>query len=463
MSSDKLTKLKTGSTTRNFALARMGIGAGLRAVSHGASNLIRAPEQRQQANKAFLVAETQRFVTHLGELKGSVMKVGQMLSLYGQYFLPPEAVAILRSLQDDSAHVDWQALAPQLRSSLGEARLNQLDIDTRPLAAASLGQVHQCRIRGDGRPLCLKIRYPGVAQAIDSDMRSIARLLMLSHLVPEQISPQPMLAEIREMLHREVDYPHEAQMTRLFSSKLEKDPRFVVPQLEDAFCTDDLLLMSFEEGLSLNDPSIKQLSQQRRNDLGEAFFDLFCTEFFCWNLVQTDPHYGNYRLRLSPNNDRIVLLDFGATRRYSPTFVKAYAQILSGGLNRDFGQVMSGCADAGVGVAASTVPERVKTEFYRMICLIVEPFCGDCDDVRRDMFTASGAYQWARGDVFVNAGRLAAKSAAGATTHFSMPPREIVFLHRRLAGVYMLLGHLGCELNLRESLEDFLRHTQTAV
>ncbi len=447
-----LKKLQTQPFSRNLTMTRMGVGAGLRAAGHGFSNLFRSDAERQSANREFLIEETRRFVDQLGQLKGSVMKAGQMLSLYGQYFMPPEAVTILQSLQDDTVHVDWSVVEPVVRASLGPHRFERLRIEREPIAAASLGQAHVAHLADDPRSFCLKIRYPGVDTAIDSDVRTISRLLSLSQLVPEHLSPQPIMAEIREMLHREVDYLHEASMARAFRERLADDARFIVPRMEDAYCTEDLLLMSFEEGLSLKDPRVLALPQASRDALGRAFFELFCTEFFDWHLVQTDPHYGNYRIRLDDDHPRIVLLDFGATREFNPHFIQAYAHILLGGIRRDREAVLEGAC--GIGLMERCFPESVLSDFYTMICQIMEPFCADQDDVRREMFTADGAYRWARGDVFIQAGRLLTRAAA--TVHFRMPPREIVFLHRRLAGVYMLLGHLDCVLDMREVLEGHL-------
>ncbi len=447
-----LKKLQTKPLQRNITLTTMGVGAGVRAAGHGLGNLFRKSEKRAVANKAFVIRETQNFVDKLGQLKGSVMKAGQMFSLYGQYFMPPEAVAILQSLQDDTVHVDWAVVEPVIENALGPSRLAELEIEKEPIAAASLSQAHVAYRKTDRRKLCLKVQYPGVDAAIDSDINTIARLLVLGQLIPEHLSPQPIMAEIREMLHREVDYIHEARMTRHFRAGLAQDSRFIVPQIEDAFCTAQLLLMSFEEGVSLRSEAVLALPQERRNALGQAFFDLFCTEFFDWKLVQTDPHYGNYRIRIDAQGERIVLLDFGATREFPSAFVKSYARILLGGIQRQPQAVIDGAC--GIGLMEADFPPAVHADFYQMICQIMEPFCADQIDVRTDMFTADGAYRWAKGDVFVEAGKLLSRAAT--TVHFKMPPREIIFLHRRLAGVYMLLGHLDCVFDPRERLHASL-------
>ncbi len=447
-----LHSLKTKPWQRNMSMTLMGAGTGMRAASHGLSNLFRSSEQRCQANRDYMVREVQHFVDQLGQLKGSVMKAGQMLSLYGQYFMPAEAVEILQSLQDDTVHVDWSVVEPVVERALGREKMARLEIEREPIAAASLGQAHVARVIGEERKLCMKIRYPGVDGAIDSDMKTIGRLLALGHFFPDHLSPQSLLEEIREMLHREVDYAHEARMTQTFAQRLADDSRFIVPQLQTEYCTGELILMSFEEGVSLRSDAVRALPQSQRDDLGRAFFELFCTEFFDWHLVQTDPHYGNYRIRLDGDRPRIVLLDFGATREFPPEFVKAYARILLGGIRRDPDSVIAGAC--GIGLMEERFPQSVKQDFYHMICQIMEPFCFEHDDVRKEMFTEAGEYLWAKGDVFVEAGKLLSRAAA--SVHFKMPPREIIFLHRRLAGVYMLLGYLDCVLDMRSTLMQAL-------
>ena len=136
-------KLKTSSFDRNFAMARMGVIAGTNMAGHTFGNLFRSKDEREERNREFYVEQAQFLADELGRLKGSVMKAGQMLSLYGQYFLPEEAVEVLSGLQDDTAPVAWKVVAPVLEKSLGRQRLAELEIEETPLAAASLGQAHR--------------------------------------------------------------------------------------------------------------------------------------------------------------------------------------------------------------------------------------------------------------------------------------------------------------------------------
>lgn len=442
----ELTRLRTRPMERNLAMTRMGFTTGVRAAGHLFGNLFRDEESRHEHDKAFFIDEARRFVREMGQLKGSVMKAGQMLSLYGQYFMPAEAVEILASLQDDTDHVGWSVVEPVVRVALGSAKLAELAMETTPIAAASLGQAHRATQKSSGDKLCIKVRYPGVDEAIDSDIRTIARLLTVSRLVPKDLSLEPVFTEVREMLHREVDYVSERELLERFRGFLAGDDRFVVPTPYAEYCGSEVLAMSFEEGISLKDAKVQALSQQRRNQLGHSLLWLFLQEFFVWNLVQTDPHFGNYRLRLAENDgvDQWVLLDFGATRTFPRRFVREYARIVRGALLKDRDSVVKGAL--GIGLMREHFPERVLADFFELTRLIVEPFAG-------------GVYDWGASDLPARVGQTITRNAL--TRHFKIPPREIVFLHRRLAGVFITLAWLNVQLDGRAMLEAALTHAES--
>jgi hypothetical protein len=170
--------------------------------------------------------------------------------------------------------------------------------------------------------------------------------------------------------------------------------------------------------------------------------------------VQSDPHFGNYRIRIDGEgeDDRIVLLDFGATRRFERRFVEAYAEIVRGALLVDRGQLVRGATE--IGLLGGGFPEPVLKGFFEMCQMVVEPF-NDADDPRTppQSRNARGEYRWGASDLPMRAANVAARNAL--SMHFRVPPREIVFLHRRLAGVFIMLAALGAELNARDLL---LRH-----
>ena len=449
-------ELKTSPWDRNVALTRMGVSAGARIAAHEFANLFRGQASRSASDRTFYEAQARKLAAGLGRLKGSVMKVGQMLSLYGQYFLPPEAVEVLASLQDDTPPVDWKSIEPVLRHGLGRS-LAELEVDRVPLASASLGQVHRARRKSDGYELVLKVQYPGVADAIESDIRTLSRLIAMTRIAPKGLNLDPVYLEVKEMLHREVDYAAEIEHTRRFGDLLKGDSRYIVPRVLQEYSSDQVLALSYEPGTSARDAMVRALPQARRNALAQAALEVFLRELFDWGMVQTDPHFGNYKIRinggqttisgrnggLSPISDQIVLLDFGATRLFGRGFVESYREMLRGALAREREATLRGAA--GIGVMPMDFPAPVREAFVDLCELIVEPFRGD--------------YDWGTSDLPRRVGEKIARNAM--TRYMRIPPREIVFLHRRLAGVFFLLATLGAHWDARPMLEAHLNGART--
>lgn len=447
-------KLKTSSFDRNFAMARMGVIAGTNMAGHTFGNLFRGKDAREERNREFYVEQAEFLADELGRLKGSVMKVGQMLSVYGQYFMPPEVIEVLRTLQDDSPPVAWSDLEPELRKRLGTKRMAELEIDPKPLAAASLGQVHRAKRKSDGRELCVKIQYPKLAEAIDSDIRTLTRIVKVARIVPKGVELTAVMEEVREMIYREVDYSHELRMTREFGEHLAGDARYAVPEVFEEYSTETVLVTSFEKAEHVQSEAVQNLPQARRNQLGLNALELFFNEFFVWGLVQTDPHFGNYKIRIAEDGqDQMVLLDFGATREFAPRFLGAYHDVVGGAFKGDADRLIKGAFD--MGLLRENSPQSVKDAFAEVGFLMIEPF-GDNPPER--LLTDLGEYCWGDSDLPWRVSK--AVSRAAMSRWFRIPPREIVFLHRRLGGVFVLLAVLQSQIKARPMLASYLRQAE---
>ena len=264
-------RIKTGAFERNVALTRMGVGAGAKIASHTVRNFFRRGDSKDEANRNFYRAQAKELADELGRLKGSVMKAGQMLSLYGQYFLPEEAVEVLATLQDNTPAVSWSFVEPQLIDALGEKTIAKLDIQRKPIAAASLGQAHLATIKATGEQVVVKIQYPGVANAIDTDIRTLSRLISATRLAPKALDLTDVFNELRDMLVRECDYVQEREFTETFYDRLADNPRFIVPKVYPEFCAQRVLTTRYEPGYSVSSKEVQALSQKRRNALAQSF------------------------------------------------------------------------------------------------------------------------------------------------------------------------------------------------
>jgi predicted unusual protein kinase regulating ubiquinone biosynthesis (AarF/ABC1/UbiB family) len=438
--SGKLKKIKEGAFSRGFALARVSMSAGAKAASHAVGSIFAAEADKPERLKALLVSQIELLARELGQLKGSVMKVGQMLSMYGEHFLPPEANALLKSLQNQSPPLEWIAIEKVLLKQLGAEKLAQLDIDHEPMASASLGQVHAARRKSDGRRLAIKIQYPGVDQAIEGDLKALKSLLSMAKLIPKGPTYDELFREVRQMLHQEVDYTRELALTDEFRQALRDDPMLIVPETFPEFSTKRVITTSFEEGIPVDGAEVLALPQARRDEIAKTALRLYFRELFQLKMVQTDPHFGNYRVRLGEvgKPDQLVLFDFGAVRKFPDTFLKPYYQMVLGAYWKDREALWKGATRLGF-LQPEDSPELLN-HFADLCFLITEPF--------------SGEYDWGASDL----PRRAASKGTQMAVRFRLrsPPREIVFLDRKMGGIFIFLSVLRAKFDAREVIAPYL-------
>lgn len=451
---DGLDRIKSSVFSRSLAMAKLTLSTGAKMAGHGLTSVGKSSADKKENWKEFLKSQAGVFSSELGELKGSLMKAGQMLSMYGEHFLPPEANELLKSLQQDSPPLKWSAIEPILQKHLSPELLAELEIEKEALACASMGQVHRARIKSTNESICLKIQYPDVDKAIDSDLRAIKTLLNVLKLLPKDISLDPVFEEVREMLNQECDYKMEADLTEEYGKLLEKDARFIVPRVYRRYCSGKILATSFERGLRVDDSLIQNLPQERRNKLAQSYLDLYFKELFDWGIVQTDPHNGNYKIRVNPNGqDQIVLLDFGATRKYEQSFLGPYCQMVKGSLINDKEFFLNAAKQLGF-VQDSDDPRLIKV-FEEFCFETVEPFIA-YEDPRNNhgQIAADGTYDWKNTDL---PNRLS-KKVFQIIREFTWrtPPKEILFLDRKTGGVFIFLSVLRAKIKGRDLLLPYI-------
>lgn len=448
-----LRRIRTGGLERRLSLTRSGLVAGTRYMASRAGSLFAPPAEREARRREALGEQARYLVEELGKLKGSVVKIGQMMAVYGEHFLPPELTEALHTLEDRSSALAWPVVRRELLQEFGRARLAELDIDPVPIAAASLGQVHLARRRADDLAICLKVQYPGVADSIDTDIDAVAALLRLGRLAGSD--PGAWLEDVRAMLHREVDYRLEARKTSACGRRLRNDRRFVVPSVLPEHSGARVIATSFEHGFGVGSPDVEALPPARRNALGRAFLELFLREVFEWRELQTDPNFGNYRIRPAADGrgrDRIVLLDFGAVREFPDSFIEPLREMIRGAYHGDIEQVIRG--SLALGFVEADYPEEVQRSFAEVCAGVIEPLVARRGSVPAAAIGPGGQYSWRGSDLPTRIARRAAKAAF--SRHFRVPPGEFLFLNRKLIGVYTFIAMLDAEFDGADLMERYL-------
>lgn len=451
---DKLKNLKTSSVDRRLSIAKASLLAGTRWATASATSIFSSEEEKEKKRKKAMAEQAHYLVSEIGKLKGSIVKIGQMMALYGEHFLPEEITQALNTLNNQTVALAWPAIKTHLQEQLG-SKLNDLTIDHEPIGTASLAQVHRATRKSDGLELVLKIQYPGVAEAIDSDMNLFKNMLKLTRMVPQTREFDQWFDEVREMMHREVDYGIEAATTRRFAERLKDDPRYVVPEIIEEFCAEKVLCMTFERGVPVNSPVMLSLPQERRNQLGEASLEIAVRELFEWGEMQTDPNFGNYLVRLGNGDDvkdKIVLLDFGAIRQFDNNLLTVARNLIHAGYDHDKNAMVKAMTGYDF---FDAMPESVKPGMADVFLIATEAF--SCPSNNPDMpvgiMDDQNRYDWKKSQLHNRVMQQAGQSMA--SRYFSVPPKEFMFISRKFIGAYTFMTVIEAKTNVRKMIPQF--------
>lgn len=381
-------------------------------------------------------ANARRVADQLAQLRGAAMKVGQLLSMDAGDLLPPELSEILARLRADAQPMPMSQLVTVLEANWGKDWTRHFTrFSFTPMAAASIGQVHAAEAL-DGRRLAIKVQYPGIARSIASDVDNVATLLRLSGLLPASLDIAPLLDEAKRQLHDEADYLKEAAHLDHYRGLLAGHPDFTLPEVIGELGTPNVLVMSRVEGQSLD--TLEAAPQAERDRVAQLLFELLFNEIFAFRHVQTDPNLANYLY--DPASRKLVLLDFGATRRFDAGLVDAYRRLLAAGMAGD---------RAGLDAAASEIGYFGAQIEDRHRRLVLDIFVQACEPLRHD-----GPYDFGRSTL---ARRMRDVSMQLGTDRdfWHTPPVDALFLHRKIGGLYLLAARLGARVDIRGL---FLRH-----
>ncbi len=418
-----------GRITRLARFGAMAGGIAGRAALDGARRLA-AGEKPDAASLLLTPANIRRITDQLAQLRGAAMKMGQLISMDTGDFLPPELSEIMARLRADGQAMPPRQLKAVLDRNWGRNWLPRFaSFDVRPIAAASIGQVHRAWLK-DGRELAVKVQYPGVRDSINSDVDNVATLMRLSGLVPAHLEVGAMLAEAKRQLHEEADYVREADCLARFGTLLADAQGFIVPGLHADLTTQDILTMDYVPGEPVE--ALADTPQAVRDDVMTRLIGLVFRELFEFRLMQTDPNFANYRYNRT--SGKLVLLDFGATREISADVSDRYRRLMIAGLSGNRAAARTAAVDIGF-FAPDTGAEQQD--------LIMDLFETAFAPVKSD-----GIFDFAGTDI---AARLKDDGLALAQDRdfWHLPPVDTLFLQRKFGGVFLLGARLKARVDVR--------------
>jgi predicted unusual protein kinase regulating ubiquinone biosynthesis (AarF/ABC1/UbiB family) len=347
---------------RSAKVGGLVAGQSARWAGTRAANRLRSPEDADAATGERAAALARELVKQLGQLRGAAMKVGQVLSTVDFTAIPEsereEFKATLAALRDDVPPLPFKKVRKLLEDELGGKVSDHFaSFEEEAFAAASIGQVHRA-VTLDGDEVAVKLQYPGVAEAVESDLRNLSLLLPLVKRLAPGLDVKALYGELRERIAEELDYEIEAQNHRAIARAWRGHPLVDVPAVDTMLSSRRVLVTELLVGKRFEE--VKRLSDAERDRFAEIVFRFFFGTLAYMGRASGDPHPGNYLLL---DDGRVGFLDFGLMRAVEPAYLEGERAFAAAAEDGDADAVHAGMAALGyLPEPAAFDPERVLAQ-----------------------------------------------------------------------------------------------------
>lgn len=431
------------SKKRFLKLAGMTASIAGQAAKSSIKSITGSDEDRQKARSEMLHTVGLQIADTLGEMKGAVMKVGQIASQYKDVF-PPEVAKALEKLQKDAPPMPFAQIKRQVERELGKP-LEKLyrQFDEQPFAAASIGQVHKA-VLITGEPVVVKVQYPDIDSNIDSDLKQIRLALKLTGVLNMDKNLQEQIfAEIRNSLYDELDYTKEAHNLAIFAHFHADDDGLVIPKVFDSHSSKRILTLSQEMGEKLEvaatwDNDIKQ-------KIAERLFRFSAGQLFKLYRLHCDPHPGNFAFR--PDGS-VVAYDFGGIKSYSHDEVALFHRFAVHALKGDVTALEQDLITIGI---KKDDDEPLPPHFYQeWLHIGLTPYGFT------ELFDLSKHAPYDFGNSQTHHQVIAKGKESLKYWQSFQPSPKTMMLDRTISGQYWNLVNLGVTIDLSECMGDYI-------
>jgi predicted unusual protein kinase regulating ubiquinone biosynthesis (AarF/ABC1/UbiB family) len=428
---------KDGKGSRLGRLARLG-GLTGRVGSSYVGQKVRGVfldgETRDRARKRLHLDNAKEIVSTLGRLKGAAMKVGQQVALVSEQLdLPPEVAGMLAKLHSKAEAVPFPVIREDIESQLDMPLSEAYSwFDPLPLGTASLGQAHAARLP-DGTDVVVKVLHRGVDISVDTDLLALKTLLLGSVAFRRERSEiDELFDEIAERLKEELDYFQEAANITAFNEAFGDDPRIRLPKVIGTHCNARVLTMSRLYGASL-ETFLEEAEPEVRERAGQNLAELYYEMVFKHRLLHADPHPGNY---LYEPDGRVGFIDFGCVKRFDEFWVAHYGSAALAAVRGDKQTLLDECRE--IGGWQGNTPEAGDA-LWSFCDMLAVPF--------RESDYVLGGHE----DSILD--RLQGPVRDIMRYPEVRMPRDLIFMHRSLAGMYAMARRLQVKADFGAILE----------
>ena len=422
---------------RNLDIAALGVQVGGTYASTAARKLFASTERRVELDRGRELRTAEAIAERLGNMKGALMKLGQMAS-YVTDGLPEPMRAALAELQSNAPPMSAELAAGVIERELGASPEEVfVEWDPVPIASASIGQVHRAVVidpeTAFERAVAVKVQYPGVGAAIEADLRNASLLGAILKQGFGGLDPDDMVAEIRERLIDELDYTLEAINQQAFADFYRGHPFIHVPDVLASHSTARVLTSELVSGATWQE--MIQWSQDERNLAGECLFRFVFRSLYGMHRFNGDPHPGNY---LFHGGGRVTFLDFGLVKQFTDDEMATFVgMVKSAAYEHDVPTFRRIVEDAGMLRRGAPADDDAIGDYFGQFY----------ESVKEDkVVTWSSEY----------ASRIVRHTfdRTSPISQYATVPRAFVFIQRINLGLYALLGELRATGNYRRMAEE---------
>ena len=418
--------------SRGLTAMRLAARGGARYAANAPRLFAAAGEHRQQLRDDLALRTAQDVADTLGTMKGVLMKLGQLASYVDDGLAPP-ARRVLGRLQDSVPPMSPELAAGVIRAELGAPPEEVFaEWDPRPIAAASIGQVHRA-ITADGRAVAVKVQYPGIAETIAADLGNVGLLRSLLRMAAPSQDVTELIEELRERIGEELDYLREADSQRRFAAYFEGHPTITVPRIIDELSTARVITSELATGVRFAE--MLGWPQEEKDLAAETIYRFTFRSLYGLHSFNGDPHPGNY---LFEPGGRVTFLDFGLVKDFTAAELEPLVQMIQAlCIEGDTGKFRRAMEDAGFLTPGAPIPTEQVVEhmslFYETVAV-----------PGRKTMTSEYASAVARRYVDF-------KSPLAA---YAKIPRSYVVLQRINLGLFAILGQMSGTADWRAISEE---------